>query len=95
MNGWVGGRLAGSQGGFNRLGCLAVNMMNVNCRNLIGQFVTALRRVQRWSLCLCGIQRRGRRRGEQTVDGRTCDPRVVGTEGQADVSIGFHEIVNW
>ena len=89
---WTRGRLAGSQGGFGRL---VVNVMNVNCGNLIGRLLAAIWETQRLSLGLDRIQGRGRRRGEQTVVGLVWEPSMLGEDGEVDVTVGFNEIVNW
>lgn len=71
-------------------------MMNVNCGDLIGQFMIVLWRMQRLrlGLGLGSIQGRGRRRGEQIVGGRSCNSIVLGKEGEVDISVGLNEVVN-
>ena len=90
LDGWTWGRLTRSQGGFGRLRSLVVNMVNV-----IGQFVIVLWDMEWPSLGFGSIQGRGRRRGEQTVTGRGCEFAVFGKKGEADVTLGLEEIVNW
>ena len=79
LNGWI-----------DRLRWLVVNMMGMNGGNLI-----LLYGIQRLclSLILCGVHRRGRRRGEQIVDRRSCNPLILGDEGEMDISIVPEEIV--
>jgi hypothetical protein len=95
LDAWTWGRLSRGQDGLDRPRCLVVvSMMNMNCGKPIGQFIVVLWEMQWLCLGLGSNQRRGRRRGEQTVAGGVRDPIVFGMEGEADVSVGFDEIVN-
>lgn len=61
----------------------------IDVGKLIERFVVVLR----LRLGSDGTQGRRGRRGEETI-GDTGDPIVLGMDGEADVSIGFDEIVN-
>ena len=91
---WTWGGLSRSQDGFERLRGLVIDMMNVKDGKLVGQLMTVLWELQRLRLVLGSTQGRRGRRGEETMADRTRDPIVLGKEREADVSIGFDEVVN-